>query len=437
MNRWGYLVNGIRCISSTVVAALVLVTSVCAAEPELIAELGSRQVYEGESVDYTVFLNNVEDAVELQLNGFTDFEVRFRGQRREDQEAQYIINGRRTVIRRHGFKYHYTLTPKNTGTLQVPAPVAEVDGQKVVGNICQLVVGEIEPQDIAILEVSADPPSVYMMQPFRVTLKVAVKGIGGEYRENNPMVGVSRQPPQLRFAWADDDQLPAGITPETPADRWLRSLKASSGSGFAINDHREATSIFDFSFDMNSRSRAMGFLPTARRTQRPDLDGDETEYWEFSFEREFTAAEVGQFSFGPVTLKGTFAVSSGSFGRLRGEDVIAVAKPITVEVKDAPLEGRPDSYVGGVGQFEVASQLTPTQVRVGEPMTLALTITGRGTLDRIAAPICRLWRKSRRISKSTTPRRKHAETAKALPIACGRVRPASPSFRQFRFPFLM
>jgi hypothetical protein len=67
-------------------------------------------------------------------------------------------------------------------------------------------------------------------------------------------------------------------------------------------------------------------------------------------------------------------------------DVYALAKPVVVTVKDVPLDGRPASYNGAIGQFDFESKLAPTKAKVGDPMTLTVTLRGQGTLDAVTAP---------------------------------------------------
>jgi hypothetical protein len=71
---------------------------------------------------------------------------------------------------------------------------------------------------------------------------------------------------------------------------------------------------------------------------------------------------------------------------LKGEEIFAVSNSISVTVKDVPLEGRPDSYIGGVGTFDVNAEMTPHKAAVGDPMTLSITIHGEGTMADIRAP---------------------------------------------------
>lgn len=51
-----------------------------------------------------------------------------------------------------------------------------------------------------------------------------------------------------------------------------------------------------------------------------------------------------------------------------------------------PLDGRPDSFIGAIGSFTVVSELSPTTARVGDPLTLAITLKGKGLLSDAQPP---------------------------------------------------
>jgi hypothetical protein len=71
---------------------------------------------------------------------------------------------------------------------------------------------------------------------------------------------------------------------------------------------------------------------------------------------------------------------------LTGEEIYAVAAPLVVAVKDVPLEGRPDSYIGLVGTFQAGAELEPRESKVGDPMTLSLELSGTGTFANAITP---------------------------------------------------
>ena len=55
-------------------------------------------------------------------------------------------------------------------------------------------------------------------------------------------------------------------------------------------------------------------------------------------------------------------------------------------IKPLPLQGKPDAFTGAIGLFSIRPILSATQVRVGDPLTLKLEVTGEGNFDRIQAP---------------------------------------------------
>jgi hypothetical protein len=72
---------------------------------------------------------------------------------------------------------------------------------------------------------------------------------------------------------------------------------------------------------------------------------------------------------------------------------VTQAKPIAaavdetpVTVKPIPTEGRPSYYRGAVGPHLIHVSAKPVEARVGDPITLNLTVTGQGRLDLLQAP---------------------------------------------------
>lgn len=348
-------------------------------EPEVLVELARPRIYEGETVQYRVTLNHVQNPQAPKLEGFADFEVKSLGEQSLNSRQIININGRVTQIVRYGRAYDYELTPKRAGMLQIPAPVAEVDGKTLRGQALELEVVAPQDQDLALLDMTADRDSVYPLQPLTITLTVAVKNLPEPFADRNPLA-VLRRLPALSIPWADDGSLPDGWQPETSWEDWLEPQQNPRGFGFSINrvGGRSVFSLFD--------DGPLAFLPKGKQVKRKDRAGKEASYWEFAFSRRFTPRKVGPCSFGPVTLKGVFVKAVDAAGQANTEDIYAIAKAVSITVKDVPTEGRPDSYINAIGTFTVDSTLAPPVARVGDPLTLTVTLRGQGTLDTAAAP---------------------------------------------------
>jgi hypothetical protein len=253
-----------------------------------------------------------------------------------------------------------------------------VNGKTLRGRELTLQVVPPQEQDLAIVEIRSDETSVYPTQRFTISLTIAVKELPAPFYDEDP-VSVLRRNPALSIPWVDDAQLPKGLSPPVPWQRWLGEYVDRRGDGFAINDLRDASA---FSFFSNSQ---YAFLPPGKRVTRADLAGKKVGYYEYTLSRTFESTAVGNYSFGPVTLKGGMPVRVVS-RQLQVEDVFAVAEPVTVQVKDAPLEGRPSTYNGAIGEFTWDAKLVPTEAKVGDPMTLTLTLGGKGTLAVVPTP---------------------------------------------------
>ncbi|HMO03327.1 MAG TPA: BatD family protein [Kiritimatiellia bacterium] len=78
------------------------------------------------------------------------------------------------------------------------------------------------------------------------------------------------------------------------------------------------------------------------------------------------------------------------FGRYEAQPLVVPAEPLAVNIRPLPADGRPGNFSGAVGQFTMDLQVQPTEVTVGDPITLTVTITGRGNLETIAMPAIEL-----------------------------------------------
>ncbi len=62
------------------------------------------------------------------------------------------------------------------------------------------------------------------------------------------------------------------------------------------------------------------------------------------------------------------------------------SKPIELNVKPLPTEGRPDLFNGMVGAYTIEVTSEPAQVRVGDPITLTISLTGPDYLEHVTLP---------------------------------------------------
>ncbi|MGO8744384.1 MAG: BatD family protein [Thermoguttaceae bacterium] len=348
--------------------------------PRMTVELGQAEIFEGQSVVYRITVENVENPKTPELGNMADFDVAFQGQRSLDSRQITNINGVIQLVIHRGREFHYRLTPKRTGQLMIPSPKLEVDGKTLTGTAERLVVLPPNAQDLAAVELAVDHPVVYPTQPFTVTLSVFVKQLPPPASDRDPL-SVQRTPPVLRIPWLTDQDLPGGLSPKEDWQHWVKGFIDREGAGFGINELVRQTA-----FSLFAENDAVAFRPRPKTVQRRDAQGQAATYYRYDFPRTFTAKQIGPIVFAAVTLQGTFAERANAQEQLVGKEIYAASKPLLIAVKDVPKDGRPDSYSGAIGHFQIAADLTPRQSKVGDPLTFTLTLRGSGSLAGAKAP---------------------------------------------------
>ena len=70
----------------------------------------------------------------------------------------------------------------------------------------------------------------------------------------------------------------------------------------------------------------------------------------------------------------------------RGKQIVLKSDPIAVEILDLPLQGKPQSFTGAVGKFNVSASLDKNQTETNQPITLSVKISGNGNIKTITEP---------------------------------------------------
>lgn len=130
---------------------------------------------------------------------------------------------------------------------------------------------------------------------------------------------------------------------------------------------------------------------------------DDIPYNIVTFRSAITPVKSGEIEIPAATMEGRM-IAPGGMGGLdpffdqffqnfpvpgfgRAENIQAATNTRRLEVQALPREGRPDDFSGAIGQFTLRSAAQPKKVEAGEPVTLTLTVEGRGNFDAMAAPV--------------------------------------------------
>jgi hypothetical protein len=365
------LVNGLCFFIGWISIANNASATVVGDPPFLEVTLESTEVFEGESTILQIEVHNADQPSPPSLKPLEEsFDVAFLGEQSMNQSSTMIINGR--ISRQNVFKhvYQYRITPKSIGTVTIPALSAKVDGVEIKSNPLNIRVTMPAPQDDVLVEIITDQESVYPTQSFEITLRILIRSLPDSI--DDPLKPLRRRPPHLSVPWIET---PEGLISQD-TNKWLNNLLSDRGYGFTINELNTNSG-----FLLDGPRSAMFDLLTGKE-KRTNAEGETIEYFRYELSRKFQAMRSGDFQFGPVLLKGTF-VADRQFKKIG-----VVANPVRVLGKSVP-NPRPDNFIGGIGNFTIKADATPSRLRVGDPFTLTLDVTAldsSASLEMVAAP---------------------------------------------------
>ena len=74
------------------------------------------------------------------------------------------------------------------------------------------------------------------------------------------------------------------------------------------------------------------------------------------------------------------------FGRTETRSLTLKSGHLKITVEALPLEGKPHDFSGAIGKYALQVEAKPTEVKVGEPITLTMHVTGRGNMETVSLP---------------------------------------------------
>jgi len=303
------------------------------------AAVSSREVVPGEAFELQVVVEGASQADRPQLPSMPDFIVRPFSSTPNQRSSMQIIQGR--ITRHSTLTYAYQLRARRSGRLTIPAITVKADGRTYETRPIPIVVAKGETSDLLLVEFIASPKSVYVEQPFELSLRI-----------------------------------------------WVRAFQQGK---IKLSD-RQMSSLFDRDSDFGQFAKQIakkGF--TAQRTLRKDSEGQDREYCLYESRQTIRPDKPGPYQPEPVTIGMTYPVELGRdrFGDLtlrRRRHLVQQAKAPDIVVKPIPEEGRPPTYNGAIGRYELKVWPDRTDVRRGQLITLNMEISGQGRLDRVPAP---------------------------------------------------
>lgn len=309
------------------VGVLCALAPAASAQSTITAEAGFSQhtCYLGDQVVFQIAVENTDEVTPPDLSRVPGAAFSFSGTSNESRTSVSIINGRRHESSTRRLVLRWVATPNEPGTVIVPPLLVGVDGGQVVEtNQAQIRVIEPEPAEHPVLRVTTDAENVYVNQTVRV-----------------------------RVVWL-----------------LLRDIDEFSFRSSRIDD---ALTVRPVTYQRQGADRIYETdifgVKTHARLGYGTLDGNRHRTYEF--ELLVTPNRPGRFTLGPVAVSFDERIAPRSTRR-----VIARTEPIVLDVRELPSQGRPPGFNGLLGIHAIEARASASDVSVGDPIELVVTISG-------------------------------------------------------------
>jgi hypothetical protein len=104
-----------------------------------------------------------------------------------------------------------------------------------------------------------------------------------------------------------------------------------------------------------------------------------------------TPVKSGELDLGPID--GSVVLNPpGFFGGYGAQQAVLTMEAVKLRVSPLPREGVPADFSGAVGSYTLTATAGPTNVAVGDPITIKIQISGAGHLDSLKLPEHSEWR---------------------------------------------
>ncbi|HEY5871062.1 MAG TPA: BatD family protein [Candidatus Tectomicrobia bacterium] len=372
----GAVVRRPRCAAGLVVCCLLLLWAVprasAAATVTLQARLAEADIYLGESTSLELRINGIRHPEVPDLT-HADIDMSKAGGQSFNNSSYSMINGQVRQNEEFGYVARYLLWPRRAGTLEIPPLTLVHAGQTYRSNPVTLRVQRPPEQDFLYTEVSSNKPSYILGEIVTLTLDLSIRTLtaNGAVLAADPFF--REQPPHLQIPWFES----LGEWKTTDLRTFAQPFLGQQRAGFYINDYRREGMF---------RNSLLPFtLP--RRDSTRSTPGGTLAYFTYQLRKQFRPVSAGRQTVPPVLVKANLPTQVDAQGRaLRTEKFVSSSAPLTLDIHPVPTAGQPASFNGAVGRFHLEVEAHPGLLRVGDPLSVTLTVRGEGWLETVRPP---------------------------------------------------
>ena len=300
------------------------------ADIQVTASVDKQELTLEDSVIFSVLVEGTRSAPSPQLPPLDSFKVRTRGSTSSFQ----IINGDRSS----SITYNFSLLPKEAGTFTIGPVTVEIEGGTYRTAPITLIVNEPSAVPDSSREVFAEMvvsnKKPYVQEQVTATLRIYHR------------VEIRNLKTDIQFQGFREEALKEPVQ-NTRIVNGIRYLSYEISTAlFPLRTGKVKISAGIIELDQVDRSR--GGHPSG--------------------------------SFDPFGRGSIF----NNFGRLKHKTLRT--KAVTLDVQPLPQKNRPQSFSNLVGDFIISSQLSRTEMEVGDTTTLTVTVAGQGNIKDLSLP---------------------------------------------------
>jgi hypothetical protein len=350
------------------VAALLAagISTLAAADISVTAEMSRPEISAGEMAELQIRVTGAQQADVPQQISVEGLQVRLTGQSTQVQMVNFKVSS--SVV------YSYIVMPLRTGNFTIPGVTVTADGRQF----------RTAPIRFAVADTRSAPvPAVQQPAPV------------------NPPPFPGLQPPPRRPRSA-----PQRVDESRLAFGEINCSKKTIYAGEVVPV--EIRYYFDANYQVQVRGKldfgSEGIVAERfpdPKESREERDG--TVYNVLTFRTLLSAVKPGAIDVPPAKLDCQVQVPGGAppgfddpiFGQLLGgqspfmqaRDLQVKTAPLHLEILPLPKEGRPASFSGAVGQFDIDAIVANPKPAPGDPATLSVKIGGKGNFKGMGAPV--------------------------------------------------
>ncbi|MBN1764415.1 MAG: BatD family protein [Sedimentisphaerales bacterium] len=334
-------------INKTLITALLLLAAAVPVSGQDIEVLAGAQkeIYAGEPFQYEIHIKGSDQAGQADITPLQPWSPRSLGGSNQSSRRVTIINGRQTVYEDKKYVMAWQLTAPQAGSQTLPGVAVEVNGRTYTANPVRITV--IKPETSPGLGLKADlsQSACYVGEPITMTVTW--------YIPNVDVGGYTFSIPAL-----------------TDTDNFLvEEVDVPPGRGGKIYSLEVAGT------EVQARQSTVTY-------QGYDVAA-------LTFAKILIPRRVGTIQIAPPAITCNLEVQSQRSSRPRSffddpffgprreyKRFSSEGEPAILHVKPLPEEGRPADFNGLVGRYTIITAAEPTQVNVGDPITLTIAVSG-------------------------------------------------------------